>query len=305
VLADARAPSTTQLYKGAYQSWITWTKQFTGMVPLPAVPHSVILYLMHLSNTAHTYSSINLAASSISWGHGIAGMVSPTTDILVVEFLKGLKYRLAKRKSPKEPFLLSHIHAFMDIMVRTSLTDVRDTCIITLAFYGFLRYDEISRLEINHIHLSSSHLTLFIAKAKNDQLREGNSVCIARLKNGHCPVALLEMYCQLANCVGKKHLFLFRRVIIQKGTRCLWTKNVRISYNSVRNLVKNKCSQIGLDARHFGTHSMRSGGSTAAANAGIGDRAFQRHGRWASSSAKDGYVKDSLNAKLAVTQALQ
>ncbi|KAL5497418.1 hypothetical protein EMCRGX_G013885 [Ephydatia muelleri] len=41
-------------------------------------------------------------------------------------------------------------------------------------------------------------------------------------------------------------------------------------------------------------HSLRAGGATAAANAGVPDRLFKRHGRWKSESAKDGYVKDSV-----------
>ena len=35
------------------------------------------------------------------------------------------------------------------------------------------------------------------------------------------------------------------------------------------------------DISAIGTHSLRSGGATAAANAGVPDRLFKRHGRWA------------------------
>ena len=36
----------------------------------------------------------------------------------------------------------------------------------------------------------------------------------------------------------------------------------------------------------IGTHSLRGGGATATANAGVQDRLFTRHGRWASELAK-------------------
>ena len=58
------------------------------------------------------------------------------------------------------------------------------------------------------------------------------------------------------------------------------------------------------DISVIGTHSLRSGGATAAADAGIPDRLFKRHGRWSSDSARDGYVKDSLLSRLSVSQAL-
>ena len=54
----------------------------------------------------------------------------------------------------------------------------------------------------------------------------------------------------------------------------------------------------------FGTHSFRAGGATLAANNGVEDRLFKRHGRWKSESAKDGYVKDLLEARLRVSKSL-
>ena len=56
------------------------------------------------------------------------------------------------------------------------------------------------------------------------------------------------------------------------------------------------------DISAIGTHSLRSGGATAAANAGVPDRPFKRHGGWANESAKDGYVQDS--SRLSVSKAL-
>jgi len=58
------------------------------------------------------------------------------------------------------------------------------------------------------------------------------------------------------------------------------------------------------DISAIGTHSLRTGGATAAANAGIPDRLFKRHGRWSTDSAKDDYVKDSLSSRLSVSKAL-
>ena len=61
---------------------------------------------------------------------------------------------------------------------------------------------------------------------------------------------------------------------------------------------------IGLDRKQFSLHSLRSGGATAAANAGVPDRCFKRHGRWRSESAKDGYVQDKLENCLSVSKSL-
>ena len=62
--------------------------------------------------------------------------------------------------------------------------------------------------------------------------------------------------------------------------------------------------RIGLKKKNFGLHSLRSGGATAAANEGVPDRLFKRHGRRKSENAKDGYVKDKLSALLSVSMNL-
>ena len=51
--------------------------------------------------------------------------------------------------------------------------------------------------------------------------------------------------------------------------------------------------------------SLRAGGASLAANKGIPDRLFKRHGRWKSDRATDGYVKDNLKMLLSLSKNLQ
>ena len=55
-----------------------------------------------------------------------------------------------------------------------------------------------------------------------------------------------------------------------------------ISYKRVRELLLEVLKEICLDPKEFGDHSLRSGGATAVANAGVTDRWFKRHGIWVS-----------------------
>ena len=71
-----------------------------------------------------------------------------------------------------------------------------------------------------------------------------------------------------------------------------------------RELFLAMIKSIGLAPKEFGLHSLRSGGATAAVNAGVPDRLFKRHGRWKSELAKDGYVKDLLSSRLLVSKSL-
>ena len=66
----------------------------------------------------------------------------------------------------------------------------------------------------------------------------------------------------------------------------------------MRELLKKKLDELGF------LHSLRAGGATAAAAAGVPDRVFKKHGRWKSETAKDGYIEDSFHKRLSVTQNL-
>lgn len=61
----------------------------------------------------------------------------------------------------------------------------------------------------------------------------------------------------------------------------------------------------GCNKSLIGLHSLHSGGTTSAANAGVNDRLFRRHSRWKSETAKDGYVKDKLDSFLSVSRKLK
>ena len=71
-----------------------------------------------------------------------------------------------------------------------------------------------------------------------------------------------------------------------------------------REILKDALESIGLDAKNFGLHSLRSGGASAAAAVGVPDRLFKRQGRWRSDSSKDRYIKETMSNKLLVSMNL-
>ena len=72
----------------------------------------------------------------------------------------------------------------------------------------------------------------------------------------------------------------------------------------IRGQLTKRLQSIVPDPSVYRTHSFQSGGASRAANSGVNDRVFQRHGRWKSVAAKDGYVKDDMSSRLAVSKSL-
>ena len=148
-------------------------------------------------------------------------------------------------------------------------------------------------------------MEVFIENSKTDQYRDGAIVVIARTDTECRPVAMVQRYMRLAgiSLVQPSDKFLFRRLVNTKNGQKL-RYSVNLSYTRAQELVLQMLEDVGLDRKLFSLHSLRSGGASAAANAGVPDRCFKRHGRWRSESAKDGYVQDQLENRLSVSRSL-
>ena len=97
--------------------------------------------------------------------------------------------------------------------------------------------------------------------------------------------------------------FLFRGI-----TKSRAGENLRpsggLSYTTLRELFKRKLVDLGYPSEEFGLHSLHAGGASTAANAGVPDCLFKKHGRWKSENAKDGYIEDSLDSRLSVSRQM-
>ena len=248
---------------------------------------------------AKTASPLESAVHSIAWMHQLGGEPSPSDHPLVKNVLAGAQRMLAHRTSKKEPITISQLEHLVASKAdpMASLYNIRCVVIFILTFAAFLRFDELAKLDVV---VECNYLKLFIESSKTDQYKDGAWVVIAASGKASCPVALTPRYLERANLAPLSPLFCqLSKTKYGYKARCKG-----LSYSCLRELVLEAFKDIVSDITTIGTHSLRSGSATAAANAGIPDCLFKRHGRWSSESAKDGYVKDSLSSRLSVTQAL-
>ena len=73
--------------------------------------------------------------------------------------------------------------------------------------------------------------------------------------------------------------FLFRPIQKTKQGEVL-RESGQISYSCLRDLFCKKLDYLGFAASDFWLHSLRAGGATAAANAGVPDRLFKGQLKW-------------------------
>lgn len=96
----------------------------------------------------------------------------------------------------------------------------------------------------------------------------------------------------------------FGKIESKKGAQSI-RAGTTLTYSRYSELLKEIVKAAGLpDGLQVRPHSGRATGATLAAERGVPDRQFKRHGRWCSDRAKDGYVRASLKQMLEVPEAL-
>ena len=171
-----------------------------------------------------------------------------------------------------------------------------------IGFSGFLRSCELLKIKISDIVFHSSYLTIFMESSKTDKYRDGSWVMIAKTGTELCPVDNTLKFIKWANLNGDD--FLFCNLSATKNGYKVRKVNKNMSYTNLRDVFIDALKPHVSDVKRFCVHSLRSGGASAAANNGVKDRMFKRHGRWASETAKDGYVKDDIDERLKVSLSL-
>ena len=300
-IACSRVDSTVKKYLGAFRRSKVWASQH-DMPSLPARESQIALYLQSLGERSQSKSAVEEACNAIAWAHSTAGLPTPTTSPFVKATLEGMQRLLARpvvKKAPITPAMLEDM--VEDAKKNRSLADLRLTTACLLSYAGFLWFNELVNTRLCDITIDKEKMVLYIPHSKTDQLRKGDELVIARTQNRTCPVAMLESYLLETGTLLSDQRRLFRPICKSKKSEKL-RKSGSISYSCLRDLFKKKLKDLGYNSDEFGLHSLRAGGATAAANSGVPDRLFKRHGRWKSDGAKDGYIEDTAEHRLEVTK---
>ena len=182
-----------------------------------------------------------------------------------------------------------------------NLSELQITCLISIGFAGFLRWDDLKALRRCDLLITDDHMSISLAKRKNDQFREGSSILVARIHSSSCPVAVMERFLLAGG--HQKSDYLFRNICHNKQGFSL--RPQPLSYSRASELFKKQLKAIGLNPKQYGLHSLRSGGASTAAAAAIPDRLLMRHGGWRSESAKNMYIQETQETLLKVSRALR
>lgn len=303
-LVQSRSDGTISNYYTTFKRWENFISAEGGRA-IPAEPIHVALYLTHLIDEGKSPSVIQGAMYSIKWAHKLRGLPDPTANEFVINLIAAAKRQNYKKVSKKDILSNDQIIALCDMYKDTcDILILRDLAFIVLCFSGFFRFDEARSIKCNDISFHEDFMSIHVTKSKTDQFRKGDDVVISKGQTNACPMSIVMRYMVCAGIDSKSDHFLFKPAYGYKGNKYLIHKNKPMSYTRTRETVVARLKEVGKGS-NIGLHSLRASGATAAARANVADRVWKRHGRWKGERAKDGYVEDSLEERLSVSQALQ
>ena len=292
LVMKTHASATVKAYESAFGRWSIWAAE-PDFEALPATPVAISLYLLELMEASSSSSTITKAVAAIKWAHEKACLSSPL-DAMVKQIVTAAKRELARPPVRKQPLSKEMVAQVVGKLTESdNCMDLRSAVMFALGFAGFMRWDDMQRVCVGDISFRKDHMEVRLAKRKNDQLRQGSTILIGRQPGDQGAMALCQKLISLAHLQEDDHI-LSNLVKTKEGWK---TRKGSLKYGRARELFREALLRAGLEAEKFGLHSLRSGGTTAAAAANVPQRLLKRHGGWRS-EAVNAYIQETLDNML-------
>lgn len=261
-LRHGRAASTLRVYGQDWRGFVAWAKQ-TGRQATPADPHDVANYLAHLGDAGRSISKIQRSAAAIRYVHRVAGSPYNPQHPVVGEMLEALRRKLGTApKNQMRPLLAAELAATC-AQLGTALLDVRDRALLVLWFLSACRASNIVALTCADLTFTAAGVDVILRRSKTDQVGEGFTVSIPTQPDAAlCAVATFRAWAAAAG-ITDGHVFL----AVDRHGRV----GGPLTPQELRRIVRRRTEDAGLaleGSTEFGSHSLRSGFCTSAAEAG-------------------------------------
>ena len=286
------ATSTWQVYRIAFNSYNRFCQQ-SGLPVMPVTEHTLLFYVTHIS-TSLSYGTIKsylagIQFMSVRFGYPCA--VSSMSQLYYI--LRGVRrfYGQSRHRPKRLPFTVNDCYRFLSFLQSSTLCPLDRKMLwsaITLAFFGLLRsaeftanaihrFDPTTTLLMTNITISPdlTYVCIVLRGSKTDPFKVGCTIRVGSTNNQLCPVSALHHY--------------ITTQIIHTGPLFKYHNGSYLTRNRLATLL-HTC----FPNQPYNTHSLRIGGASTMASAGIPDSQIMIMGRW-SSNAYQRYIRLSDN----------
>jgi len=260
----SRATNTQRAYRADWADFSAWCAGH-GQPALPATPQTVLLYLTDAAQRCKV-STLQRRLTTISQAHKAERHPSPTGDPAVRAVWAGIKRAKGTAQHGKTAAVTEDLRRMVRALPQTSTIGKRNRALLLLGFAGAFRRSELVGLDIADVVVTGDGLVVTLRRSKTDQEGAGRTVGIPYGSDPTtCPVRATTGWIAAAGLTAGP---LFRSITRHGKVQG------RLSDWAVAQVVKTAATGAGLDPALYAGHSLRAGLATAAAQAGVSERAI-------------------------------
>jgi integrase len=277
----ASSPENTRLaLDGDWRHFLEWCVS-AGRRPLPATSETVELYAVHCATELqHRTGTIERRLWAIQRVHKGAGHPSPVRDS-VREVMSGLARERGRAQRPKAAITVPELRRMVATLDGRTFAGARDRAILLVGFSVGVRSAELAALRLQDVRILKRGAEVQVGRGKNDQEGRGRVIGVMRGSGALGAVGALENWIRRRGAAPGP--------LFDVSPKWIWC------------VVKAAAKAAGLDARRYGSHSLRAGMITALDEAGhslpsimarSGHRSFDVVSRYV--RRRDAFVADPL-----------
>jgi integrase len=288
--ANVRSHRTMVGYKNDWRAFEEWCKS-VGFCPLPATDETVALFLTWYLED-HRVTTAVRHSTAINFYHKRGGHPVPiTASSMSRAVLNGARRLRKETPIQRTPLTASQLREISTALrARGDVRDLRDRAIMVLGMTTGLRGSGLANLELSDVTYAPQGLLIRERYSKTDQVGRGRTIGIYRGEQADtCPVRVLDEWLRVrGNEAGP--LFCKVRPLHNTGRtpkgkfncgrrKCHeWKVDLKVPTNreTINRQVRAAVAMIGLDPATYGSHSLRAGCATVAAENGASEAAIMR-----------------------------
>ena len=275
-----------------------------GAIPLPANTKTIGRFLVHLSKDCK-YSTINNYLSAIVSLHKFYGYVPDFRESFYIKMiLRGLKNKLGTHSDQKQPFSIEQLRLmYLTLDVASTTDEILWTILIT-SFRSLLRKSNLvptCDTDMKHVLLRKDVLFhswgMMLHVRSTKTLQHGEYVL-------EIPIYFVDdvMFC--AARAVRKHILYYPAddscpLFFKRTATCLQP----VYYSELLSFIKRLSTNIGLDPKLYGCHSLRRAGAQYMNSKDIPLHDIMCVGNWHSMSVLD-YLVTPLNRRMDIQAKL-
>ncbi|MBQ7515928.1 MAG: site-specific integrase [Schwartzia sp.] len=288
-LHRSKSDNTLRAYHADWNDFADWCR-YHDVTALPATPETIVNYLNDLTDVDATVKANTVArrVTAISENHIAAGYDrerNPAKDSLVRATLSAIRRERGTFQHGKAPILYETLYLLADCFEgKDDIASLRDRALLFLGFAGAFRRSELVNVRLEDLTFGPQGLTVFIPRAKGDQLGKGSTIAIPYAPEPSvCAVRAVKAWIEAADL----HTGPLFHPITKTGT----LRPTQLSDKSVALTVKKYVAMAGLDPAEFAGHSLRRGFATSAAQHNADSLSIMRQTRHKSEKMVHRYIE--------------